>query len=76
VTFVLEIPDLKLKVFIIISITEPFSILQSGMHLMLQAYTAQQPAPRKLAKAKKGSKAKKGRKGTQRPKDAQWFVSG
>lgn len=65
-TFVLEIPGLKLKVLIIISITEPFSILQSGMHLMLQAYTVQQPTPKKLAF--NTSEAKKGRKGTRSPR--------
>lgn len=65
-TFVLEISGLKFKVLIIISITEPFSILQSGMQLMLQAYTVQQPTPRKLAFDT--SEAKKGRKGTQNPR--------
>lgn len=47
--FVLEIPATKLQVLIIISITEPFSILRSGVHLTLQAYTVQQPTPRSLA---------------------------
>lgn len=36
VTIVLEIRGLKPKVLIIISITDPFSSLQSGMRLMLQ----------------------------------------
>lgn len=66
VRFVLETPGLKLKALIIISIIEPFSLLQSGMPLMLQAYTAQQPAPGKLAFDT--SKATKGRKGTRSPR--------
>lgn len=73
-TFVPEIPALKLEVLIIISITESFSILQSEIHLTLQAYTVQQPTPRKLVFDT--SEAKKGDKRDLEPKDAQWFVSG
>lgn len=73
-TFVLEIPSLNLKVLIIISITELFSILQFGMHLLLQAYTVQQPTPRKLAFNTSEAK-KKGEKGPG-AQDAEWFVSG